>query len=394
VSSSLLSPHLLNTLELPNTPSLMAPASTGVSRTPANLNGAVTVDASAQAYEQTPASSSEAVRDAVPNGSHTVVSPDERDSAKAGDKDKSSLAATTNTQPNTSSTNTTTTAPRRFSRKSKPRPEKSAASTTSALDKSPPVRALSNGENKSKSGLQPSPKKESFISKLVRKLVPCVAPNERAHVVEIDTIDTQGLTTPSRPPEPLVTNEKQQVTPGEQKDTDTETALHAPSLPPQVSSTAAAAHDMDIHPPTPPKADLPPSETSGVTGGSPQPPAPAADIFSPAPVEPSHSTQGNTSVHLGDVSHSTATESEGGFTDDEAHADGDEVEADEGDPMEGDDEDALIMNGGAGIPIGPVSIAPPTHADTKISLIWLGRHPATLVATHRTSTRGSKMPCP
>lgn len=314
----------------------MAAASTGVSRTPANLNGAITIDASAQAHEQTPASSSEADRDAIPNGSHTVVSPDERDSAKAGDKDKSSLAATTNTQPNTSSTNTTTSAPRRFSRKSKPKPEKSVASTTSALDKSPP--------------------KESFISKLVRKLVPCVAPNERAHVVEIDNIDTQGLTPPSRPSEPLVMNEKLQVTPDEPKDKDTETALHAPSLPPQDSSIVAAAHDMDIHFPTPPKADLPPSETSGINSGSPQPPAPSADIFSPTPVshsEPSHSTQGNTSVHLGDVTHSTATESEGGFTDDEAHADGDEVEVDEGDPMEGDDEDALIMNGGAGIPIGP-----------------------------------------
>lgn len=375
----------------------MAAASTGVSRTPANLNGAITIDASAQAHEQTPASSSEADRDAIPNGSHTVVSPDERDSAKAGDKDKSSLAATTNTQPNTSSTNTTTSAPRRFSRKSKPKPEKSVASTTSALDKSPPVRALSNGENKSKSGLQPSPKKESFISKLVRKLVPCVAPNERAHVVEIDNIDTQGLTPPSRPSEPLVMNEKLQVTPDEPKDKDTETALHAPSLPPQDSSIVAAAHDMDIHPPTPPKADLPPSETSGINSGSPQPPAPSADIFSPTPVshsEPSHSTQGNTSVHLGDVTHSTATESEGGFTDDEAHADGDEVEVDEGDPMEGDDEDALIMNGGAGIPIGPVSSTLPTHADTNIFFIWLGRHPTTLAATHRTPTRGTKMPCP
>ena len=244
------------------------------------------------------------------------------------------------------------TATRRFSRKSKAKPDKSAASTTSALDKSPPVRALSSGEIKSKSGLQPSPKKESFISKLVRKLVPCVAPNDRAHPVEIEVID--GPIAPSRPPEPLVTSEKQQVTQDDQKDNDREAALHAPTLPPQDPSTVVA--DMDTHSPTPPKAVQPPPETSGPTGGSSQPPP---DIFSPTPVapsDPSHSMQNNTHVHPGDVTQSTVTESEGGFTDDEAHADSDEVEADEADPMEEDDEDTLIMNGGAGIPMGPVSV--------------------------------------
>ncbi|KAF9227380.1 NLI interacting factor [Gyrodon lividus] len=45
------------------------------------------------------------------------------------------------------------------------------------------------------------------------------------------------------------------------------------------------------------------------------------------------------------------TDSDGSFTDEEGHAEGEEAE--EGEPIEEDDEEALILNGGAGIPIGP-----------------------------------------
>ncbi|KAI6002736.1 hypothetical protein EDD15DRAFT_1416460 [Pisolithus albus] len=131
-------------------------------------NGVPSSPPSAQAHEQSTPSSSEADREVNPNGSHTVVSSDERDSAKAADKDKSSLAATTNTQPNASLSNTTASTTRRFSRRPKSNRAKPATSADSTQGKSPPVRALSNRENKSTSG---SPvKKESFISRLVRKL--------------------------------------------------------------------------------------------------------------------------------------------------------------------------------------------------------------------------------
>ncbi|KAI6040330.1 NIF-domain-containing protein [Pisolithus marmoratus] len=323
----------------------------GPHRSP-NENGVPSSPPSAQAHEQSTPSSSEADRDANPNGSHTVVSPDEPDSAKATDKDKSSLAATTNTQPNVSLSNTTTRTARRFSRKPKPDRAKSATPADSTLDKSPPVRALSNGENKSKSG---SPaKKPSFISRLVRKLVPCVA-NDRAHAVDIDPLNNSSIRTDRvnsapKPAEPIGTNEKPQLVAEEQNEKERETVSLPPSQPPSDSAPPTGARDADVFPtpPTPPKAVLPPSESSGDV----QPPAPAADIFSPPPVPNSDASQPTSSsshVHAGDITHSTTTDSDASFTDEEGHAE----EVDEGDQMEEDDEDTLIMNGGAGIPIGP-----------------------------------------
>ncbi|KAI6157777.1 NIF-domain-containing protein [Pisolithus tinctorius] len=302
-----------------------------------NENGVPSSPPSAQAHEQSTPPSSEPDRDANPNGSHTVVSPDERDSAKAADKDKSSLAATTTTQPNVSLSNTTgTSTTRRFSRK--PKPNRVAKSATphadSTLDKSPP---------------------ESFISRLVRKLVPCVAANDRAHAVEIEPlsgsrIHTEHVNSASKPAEPVGTNEKRQLVEEEHDEEKRETVVLPPSQPPSDSAPLTGAQDNDVFPtpPTPPKAVLPPSESSAVA----QPPAPVADIFSPPPVphsDVSQPTSSSSHVHAGDVTHSTATDSDASFTDEDGHAE----EVDEGDPMEEDDEDALIMNGGAGIPIGP-----------------------------------------
>lgn len=318
-----------------------------------NENGVPSSPPSAQAHEQSTPSSSEADREANPNGSHTVVSSDERDSAKAADKDKSSLAATTNTQPNVSLSTTTTSTARRFSRRPKSNRTKPAIPADSTLDKSPPVRALSNRENKSTSG---SPvKKESFISRLVRKLVPCVATNDRAHTVDVDPPNTSRVHTvrvdsASKPVEPVGTNEKQQLAEEEQNEKERETVVLSPSQPTSGSTVLTTVQDTDVlpTPPTPPTAVLLPSESSGVA----QPPTPAADIFSPPSVPHSDASQPTPSsphVHAGDTTHSTATDSDASFTDEEGHAE----EVDEGDPMEEDDEDALIMNGGAGIPIGP-----------------------------------------
>lgn len=318
-----------------------------------NENGVPSSPPSAQAHEQSTPSSSEADREANPNGSHTVVSSDERDSAKAADKDKSSLAATTNTQPNVSLSTTTTSTARRFSRRPKSNRAKPAIPADSTLDKSPPVRALSNRENKSTSG---SPvKKESFISRLVRKLVPCVATNDRAHTVDVDPPNTSRVHTvrvdsASKPVEPVGTNEKQQLAEEEQNEKERETVVLSPSQPTSGSTVLTTVQDTDVlpTPPTLPTAVLLPSESSGVA----QPPTPAADIFSPPSVAHSDASQPTPSsphVHAGDTTHSTATDSDASFTDEEGHAE----EVDEGDPMEEDDEDALIMNGGAGIPIGP-----------------------------------------
>ncbi|KAH0827837.1 NIF-domain-containing protein [Lanmaoa asiatica] len=292
----------------------------------------------------------------------TFVSPDERDSTRHAekDRDKSSLAATSTTQPNTAPTgsSTTTSTSRRFSRKLKT--AKPPASTGTAPDKSPPVRAPSKEVNKSKGGSQRSPKKASFISKLVRKLVPCVAPNDRAHTVDIDVLDTtrplaQGSST-SKPADPPVPNEKQRPE-GESQEKEREKVLPPPISVPKDPSPVTNQDVEVVVPPTPTKVLLPISETEGVTSGAVQPPgSTGSDIFSPQPIphsDLSHTSSAATQPHTGDISHSATTDSDGSFTDEEARGEGEEPEPEEGEPMEEDDEDALIMNGGAGIPIGP-----------------------------------------
>ncbi|KAF8554174.1 NIF-domain-containing protein [Imleria badia] len=326
---------------------------------PVNGNGAP------RAHDLTPTSSTEADKDNTQNPSITVstfVSPDERDSTRHAEKDKSSLAATSTTQPNTTitgsstttgtSTTSSSTTGRRFSRK--PKAARPSAPTSAVPDKSPPVRAPSQEVNKSKAGSQRSPKKPSFISKLVRKLVPCVAPNDRAHAVDIEVPDVShapAQASTSKPADPPVPSEKQRAE-GDSQEKEREKVLPPPISIPGDHSPATDEDAQVIVPPTPTKALLPISETEGVTSGAVQPPgSTGSDIFSPQPVPHSELSPGQ--PHVGDTSHSTTTDSDGSFTDEEGHAEGEEAEPEEGEPMEEDDEDALIMNGGAGIPIGP-----------------------------------------
>ncbi|KAG2150556.1 HAD-like domain-containing protein, partial [Suillus clintonianus] len=181
--------------------------------------------------------------------------------------------------------------------------------------------------------------KESFIVKLVRKLVPCVAPSDRTHAIEVDVDDAtrhKATDAANGAPAPVADTSAPSEKPVEVKEQERE----KPNLVVEVSPPAVETNTAEIEiivPPTPTKALLPISETEGVTSGAVQPPgSTGADIFSSAssPVDVSHTPSGSTPSHAGDTSH-TATDSEGSFTDEE------------------DDEDTLILNGGAGIPIGP-----------------------------------------
>lgn len=329
-----------------------AQASHTVSQMPASGNGTASVDAGARAHEQSLADKSN-----NPNPSNTV-SLGERENAKASsekDKDKGSLATTVQTQKNTASTTATSSTTRRFSRKSKPASKTTGSSTTSVREKTVAPNNHSGNENKSMKGSQ---KKESFITKLVRKLVPCVAPSDRTHAIEIDADDatrhaaadaTNGRSPPAA--DISVAGEKQNEV-KEEKPTPLTIDVSPSSL-----QTNAAEVEV-IVPPTPTKVLLPISETEGVTSGAVQPPgSTGADLFSPSTpshVDAPHTASGGTQSHAGDTSHTT-TDSEGSFTDEEAHGETEEPEVEEVEPIEEDDEDTLILNGGAGIPIGPVS---------------------------------------
>lgn len=176
--------------------------------------------------------------------------------------------------------------------------------------------------------------KSSFFSKLVRVLLPCVGPS-RAHPIELDDRasgstevnsssghkEKQALKDTERPVIANTTATSSSSPPA---------ALEPLAIPPPLSPDAAV-----ILPPTPTKQLLPQAETEGVTSGAVQPPGSTGEDIA----------HDHSRAHARD----SGDESEGtSYTEDEDVDDHlDDAE---------DDEDRLIMNGGAGIPIGPVSL--------------------------------------
>ena len=155
----------------------------------------------------------------------------------------------------------------------------------------------------------------SFFAKLFRFIVPCITPSPAAHPIEL-----------SESPKPTTPQEK---SPQKQP----EEAQNAESSKPADSSVQNATpppgeYTEVVVPPTPTSPHLlPPEETEGMTSGAVQPPGSKGD--SPVHEKP----------HPIPISENEESE----YTDDDLE-----------DPE--DDEEKLIYNGGAGIPIGPVSI--------------------------------------
>lgn len=144
------------------------------------------------------------------------------------------------------------------------------------------------------------------------------------------------------------------------------------ALPPLDVSAPPAAADKDvILPPTP--RTLPEAETHGITSGAVQ--APGSTGEEPARAQTQHDSSGD--------------ESEGtSFTEDDDVEEGplmDEVE---------DDEERLILNGGAGIPIGPVrshNLFILAFISVLTCIIISGRRATTSLAASFPPTRGAKM---
>ncbi|KAF9461300.1 hypothetical protein BDZ94DRAFT_823161 [Collybia nuda] len=210
-----------------------------------------------------------------------------------------------------------------------------------------PPAIQSNGSIKPKDSVTSRPPKPSFLSKLLRVLVPCVSPSPGAHPIELN--DSSSLSTSK---EKDISNSADHVVETKPPIAPTTTATTSPILPagepatvstldstPVVPSTPPSAEGDVLLPPTPPAAPqlLPYSETEGLTSGAVQPPGSTGGGVQH---EKSHSRDSTVPSNA-----SEGEESEGtSFTED--------------DDMDGlddeDDEDKLIMNGGVGIPIGPV----------------------------------------
>ena len=202
--------------------------------------------------------------------------------------------------------------------------------------------------------------RQSLFVKLFHVLVPCVGPSQRARIQdELYPSGQQPKATASTsalkekqaakeaeelPPPPLTSGEPtpgpapEQAAPSSQPDISGPQES-TPTLKPLTIPTQAERQEQEqdiIIPPTPTKSLLPPEETEGMTSGAVQPPGSTGE-------ESPHD-------HIHGQGRESGTESDGStsFTEDEDLEDQgplDDIE---------DEEERLIMNGGAGIPIGPV----------------------------------------
>jgi RNA polymerase II subunit A small phosphatase-like protein len=150
--------------------------------------------------------------------------------------------------------------------------------------------------------------KESFFSKFFHKLISCVGLNSRAHDVDVDGVASIG----SGPT--LLTH----------KTADNDVKEFSEKAPGESSLALVVPVAPNSKPPVPPKDVLPIAETAGATSGAVQPPG------SSVPGQVLKTSSSRLSEHAAE------------FDDVPFH------ELSEEDEM-------LIRNGGAGIPIGPVS---------------------------------------
>ncbi|KAF7793956.1 hypothetical protein EIP86_005080 [Pleurotus ostreatoroseus] len=262
---------------------------------------------------------------------------------KAAGEDRASLATSTHTHTRTPST-------RRKENKS----ASEMAHTASTLGAGEPRKA------------RPARKaRGSLFARIFHVLVPCVGPSARAHELDIEKPSEPPLPQPVvAPAEPKEKEEKEPAKPAESAPplpaaepqpptlVPVEAVLDEPSQPePSTSTQFTATEETQIPPPLqaidiPPPSDdpavvvpptptkiLPPEETGGVLSGAVQPPGSTGEESihdQPRQRDSDHDSDGSTS-----------------FTEDEDMEEGvpiDEVE---------DEEERLILNGGAGIPIGP-----------------------------------------
>ncbi|KAL1741494.1 HAD-like domain-containing protein [Schizophyllum fasciatum] len=195
--------------------------------------------------------------------------------------------------------------------------------------------------------------KRSFLSRFLRKLVPCAGPS-RAHPVDLDTGAPPKAPDAADEKKPAAASDEKPPAAAEPSAPKRE-EVHAPEPQPPAEQVEkpAAPEPLTIQPPQPADAVeiekavptptlLPEEETEGVTSGAVQPPGstgetPATDKTTQKELP----AQTATPAAGGDESEGTSFDEDDDLVEDE------------------DEEDRLIMNGGAGIPIGPDGVPRP-----------------------------------
>lgn len=238
------------------------------------------------------------------------------------------------------------------------------------------------------------PNKPSLLSRFFRKLIPCIpsSPDEDSAVVGEETKRTGPAETspPIREKAPVRLAEKPSSVPSTRplaspKDrlpppASDDTTKHVP--PPLALVSPAASPDAEvIVPPTPTNALLPESETAGMTSGAVVPPGSTGGSSPPGS---SHSRHSNVPTANGADDESEAASS---YTDEEEA----EVQ-DHFDEIE-DEEDRLILNGGAGIPIGPVSTFCLSNGPHYSFSVFIGWHSETVATANCSTACRSEVSC-
>jgi hypothetical protein len=236
----------------------------------------------------------------------------------------------------------------RVSRKGAPSASEGAHSSTAAERPSTPNSAVKHRLPRSQPSLR-----VSFISRLFRALIPCIGPTrlptQAANEVVADP-DSSAAALREKPStrdaekdsslrpvqETPITSESlpEQPHPSTELPSSPSGAVAEPSLWPLQPPTVTSDNDLDIVIPPTPTRIIPESETGGVTSSAVVPPGSTAEEVAQLRAQQLHES--------GDESDGTS------FTEEE-------VEDVSGIDGAEDDEDRLILNGGAGIPIGPVS---------------------------------------
>jgi RNA polymerase II subunit A small phosphatase-like protein len=206
--------------------------------------------------------------------------------------------------------------------------QRSSLPATSSTVKGMSQKAHLNGSAPQK---QPSAQSPTFLEKLLHFLLPCISPSSAAHPVELQ--------------EPVIANPEpeKQVTKAVEPEKPPPSQVTLPNDPSRTDlpkPTIVTSHsrpvtpigeDADVVlPPTPTTQLLPPDETEGMTSGAVQPPGSKGD-------SPLHEKLHHAPTHTNGDGEESETSYEEELDDQE------------------DEEDRLILNGGAGIPMGPVS---------------------------------------
>ncbi|EKM54603.1 uncharacterized protein PHACADRAFT_146736 [Phanerochaete carnosa HHB-10118-sp] len=267
---------------------------------------------------------------------------DEIAKPKDAEKDRASLNTSTQTYARSPST-----------RQKETKSVSELAHTASTAVEEPKKSKTSSKKTKPKG----SKTKGSLFTRIFHVFVPCTKPSSKAHEIDVDvekprqpepsvpaTTELKEKQTAKEaeelPPEPS-TSEAPATSEVAAKPSEQEETRGTPVLPPlQPVDVPPPSDDPSVVvPPTPTKLLLPPEEGGGVLSGSVQPIGSTGD-------ETAQEQQ-----RQGDSDH----ESDGStsFTDEE-----DVEEANAMDEVE-DEEERLILNGGAGIPIGPDGLPRP-----------------------------------